>query len=112
MVITCPSLRTTSIKLEYSFNNITREGTPPGAPTTSTAPFVKFTVLGDVTNISYYFDPSRVGANSPVGDKSFIDVIKTPYDGTFTISEIITDTEFRFPLVREPEQTSAEVGTR
>ena len=97
-------------KLEYSFNNITREGTP-GVPTTSTAPFVKFTVLGDVTNISYYFDPSRVGANSPVGDKSFIDVIKTPYDGTFTISEIITDTEFRFPLVREPEQTSAEVGT-
>ena len=38
-------------KLEYSFNNITREGTP-GVPTTSTAPFVKFTVLGDVTNIS------------------------------------------------------------
>ena len=74
-------------------------------------PFVKFSVLGDVTNISYYFDPSRTGSTSPVGDNSFIDVITTPYQGTFTISQVLSDTEFQFPLLKEPERTSAEVGT-
>ena len=98
-------------KLEYSFNNIVREGTPGINATGSNAPFVKFSVLGDVTNISYYFDPSRIGANSPVGSNSFIDVIKTPYDGTFTVSEIVTDFQFKFPLLKEPEKNSAEVIT-
>ena len=41
------------------------------------APFVKLKVDGQVTNISYYFDPSRLGANSPVGSTSFVDVKKT-----------------------------------
>ena len=99
-------------KLEYSFNNIVREGTPGINATGSNAPFVKFSVLGDVTNISYYFDPSRIGANSPVGSNSFIDVIKTPYDGTFTVSEIVTDFQFKFPLLKViSEKNSAEVIT-
>ena len=73
-------------KLEYSFNNITRSGTP-GIPLGGSAyPFVKFSVLGDVTNISYYFDPSRTGSDSPVGEGSFIDVITTPFQGTFSVS--------------------------
>ena len=71
---------------------------------------VKFTIGGEVTNITYYFDPSRLGANSPVGNNSFIDVIKTPFDGKFTISEVISDTEFRFKLLHEPEFTNAEIG--
>ncbi|UNH61325.1 baseplate wedge initiator [Synechococcus phage S-SZBM1] len=96
-------------KLEYSFNVIEREGTPGLASTTET-PTVKFTVSGEVTNITYYFDPSRIGDNSPVGENSFIDVIKTPYDGTFKVSSIINDQEFRFPLESEPEFSSAEVG--
>ena len=95
-------------KLEYSFNNITRVGTP-GVAGVSISPYVKFSAIGNVTNISYYFDPSRVGVNSPVGSNSFIDVIKTPFDGTFRISEIVSDTEFKFPLLLEPETTNAEV---
>ena len=63
-----------------------------------------------MTNISYYFDPSRTGADSPVGDNSFIDVIKTPFDGTFRISEVPTDTSFKFQLDKEPERMNAEVG--
>ena len=97
-------------KLEYSFNNIVREGTPGIDATGNAAPFVKFIVLGDVTNISYYFDPSRVGSNSPVGSNSFIDVISTPYAGRFNVSEIVSDTEFKFQLNREPERNNAEIG--
>ena len=95
-------------KLEYSFNNITRVGTP-GIQAEGLRPYVKFSAIGNVTNISYYFDPSRIGAMSPVGDNSFVDVIKTPYDGTFTISQIVNNTEFKFPLLLEPETSAAEV---
>ena len=54
-------------KLEYSFNSIERVGTPgvtgEGAPN----PTVKLKVDKNiVTNISYYFDPSRPGDDSPV----------------------------------------------
>ena len=98
-------------KLEYSFNNTVREGTPGIAGAGASTPFVKFLVLGDVTNISYYFDPSRTGANSPVGDNSYIDVITTPYQGRFRVSEIVSDTEFKFPLNREPERANAEIGS-
>ena len=97
-------------KLEYSFNNTVRDGTPGIAGAGAGNPFVKFLVLGDVTNISYYFDPSRTGANSPVGENSYIDVITTPYQGRFRISEIVSDTEFKFPLNREPERSNAEIG--
>ena len=98
-------------KLEYSFNNTVREGTPGIAGAGASNPFVKFLVLGDVTNISYYFDPSRTGANSPVGENSYIDVITTPYQGRFRVSQIVSDTEFKFPLNREPERSNAEIGS-
>ena len=87
------------------------QGTPGIDATGSRLPFVKFSVLGEVTNISYYFDPSRLGADSPVGPNSFIDVITTPFQGTFTISEIVTDFQFKFPLLKEPERNSAEIIT-
>ena len=38
------------------------------------------------------------------------DSIKTPFDGTFRISEVLSDTEFRFPLLYEPEFTNANIG--
>ena len=98
-------------KLEYSFNNITRSGTPGIPLGGDNYPFVKFSVLGDVTNISYYFDPSRLGDDSPVGPLSFIDVITTPFEGTFTVTEVPTDTSFKFQLLKEPERSNAEVGT-
>ena len=96
-------------KLEYSFNNIEREGTP-GVFDGTNSPFVKLKVDGQVTNISYYFDPSRIGANSPVGSTSFVDVKKTPFDGTYTVTETESDTIFKFPLIREPEFQNANVG--
>ena len=38
---------------------------------------------GIVTNISYYFDPSRTGEESPVDPNSFLDIVPSPYIGTF-----------------------------
>ena len=97
-------------KLEYSFNSIERIGTPgltgEGQPT----PTVKFKVDRDiVTNISYYFDPSRTGSDSPVIPGSYLDVTFSPYTGTFNISSIAGATitrgadTFKFPLLNEPE---------
>ena len=97
-------------KLEYSFNSIERIGTPGVTGGSAQTPSVKLKVDRDiVTNISYYFDPSRTGADSPVIAGSYLDVVASPYEGNFTLTgtsgETITrgaDT-FRFPLVNEPE---------
>ena len=99
-------------KLEYPFINIIREGTPGFTDDDSPTPLVKFIINEDITNISYYFDPSRTTAdNSPVGEGSFIDVIQSPYQGTFTISSVSSDgLEFDFPLLVEPEKSNAPVG--
>ncbi len=97
-------------KLEYSFNSIERIGTPgltgEGQPT----PTVKLKVgRGTVTNISYYFDPSRTGSESPIADGSYLDIVDSPYLGTFTITDtsggtITTgDTIYKFLLPDEPE---------
>ena len=104
-------------KLEYSFNSIERIGTPgvtgQGVPT----PSVKFKVDSSVvTNISYYFDPSRTTSDtSPVIPGSYLDVVDSPYKGTFEISSTsgatITrgDDAMRFLLANEPEG-AAEVS--
>ena len=100
-------------KLEYSFNSIERIGTPgvtgQGVPT----PTVKFKVTEDViTNISYYFDPSRTGDDSPVISDSYLDVTFSPYVGTFTVSSTsggtITsgDNTFQFVLTNQPEDVA------
>ncbi|AMO42876.1 virion structural protein [Cyanophage S-RIM50] len=100
-------------KLEYSFNSIERIGTPgvtgQGLPT----PSVKLKVTRDViTNISYYFDPSRTGADSPIISESYLDVTFSPYVGTFTITSTsggtITrgDDVFRFLLLNQPEDSA------
>ena len=97
-------------KLEYSFNSIERIGTPgltgEGQPT----PTVKLKVDRDiVTNISYYFDPSRTGDDSPIASSSYLDIVDSPYVGTFTITDtsggtITTgDNVFKFLLANEPE---------
>ena len=97
-------------KLEYSFNSIDRVGTPgltgAGLPTPSVTLKVDSSV---VTNISYYFDPSRTGSDSPVIPGSYLDVVDSPYKGTFEISAIAGATItrgadiFKFPLLNEPE---------
>ena len=97
-------------KLEYSFNSIERIGTPGVTGEGQAAPTVKLKVDQDiVTNISYYFDPSRTGDDSPVDPNSYCDIVDSPYVGTFTVSEIagatITTgaTILKFPLINEPE---------
>jgi len=103
-------------KLEYSFNSIERTGTPgvsgEGVPT----PIVKLKVDESiVTNISYYFDPSRTGTDSPIDPNSYLDVTDSPYKGTFQISSTAGQTITRgadvikFPLLNEPE-AAAEVS--
>ncbi len=105
-------------KLEYSFNSIERIGTPgitgEGQPT----PTVKFKVGQDtVTNISYYFDPSRTGADTPVDPSSYLDIVDSPYVGTFTISEVTGATitvgakTMKFPLSNEPEGVATITNT-
>lgn len=98
-------------KLEYPFINIIREGTPGLTDDDSPTPLVKFVITDAVTNISYYFDPSRTGADSPVGEGSFIDVITSPYQGTFRVTQTGgAGTTFDFALDNEPEKTTAPVG--
>ena len=96
-------------KLEYSFNSISRVGTP-GQPGSNTRSTISLKVdKGIVTNISYYFDPSRTGADSPVIAGSYLDVVDSPYKGIFDITAIEGATIttgadiFKFLLVNEPE---------
>ena len=54
-------------KLEYSFNSIERVGIPGITGQGVTNSICKLKVDSSiVTNISYYFDPSRTGSDSPV----------------------------------------------
>jgi hypothetical protein len=96
-------------KLEYSFNSIERIGTP-GITAGGQIPTVKLKIdRGIITNISYYFDPSRTGEDSPVTRGSYLDVVDSPYLGTFKITStsggtITTgDNTMRFELLNEPE---------
>ena len=105
-------------KLEYSFNSIERVGTPGVTGEGQPLPTVKLKVDRNiVTNISYYFDPSRPDDDtSPVIKDSYLDVVDSPYLGTFLVSGVsggtITrgDDVIKFPLVNEPEG-DAEVST-
>ena len=97
-------------KLEYSFNSIERVGTPGVTGAGSPTPSVKLKVDPTiVTNISYYFDPSRTGSDSPVVPGSYLDVVDSPYKGNFVISSVAGQTITRgadiikFPLLNEPE---------
>ncbi|AOV60911.1 virion structural protein [Synechococcus phage S-CAM22] len=97
-------------KLEYSFNSIERVGTPGVTGIGQPNPTIKLKVDNDiVTNISYYFDPSRTGSDSPIDPNSYLDIVDSPYLGTFTISEVAGATittganTMKFKLANEPE---------
>ena len=97
-------------KLEYSFNSIERVGTPGVTGAGQPTPTVKLKVDEDiVTNISYYFDPSRTGDDSPIDTNSYLDIVDSPYKGTFKITSIAgaTITQganiFKVELQNEPE---------
>jgi hypothetical protein len=97
-------------KLEYSFNSIERIGTPGVTGEGQPTPTIKLKVDRDiVTNISYYFDPSRPDDNSPVIRNSYLDVTFSPYIGNFEITSVSGATitrgadTFKFLLVNEPE---------
>jgi len=97
-------------KLEYSFNSILRIGVPGVVAVGSVIPKVQFKVTKpEITNISYYFDPSRSGEDSPVDPGAYMDVVDSPYLGRFTVeflagATITTGPDiFKFPLTDEPE---------
>ena len=98
-------------KLEYSFNSIERVGTPGITSQGNPSPTIKLKLdKGIVTNISYYFDPSRTtDATSPIVSGSYLDIVDSPYTGTFTLTStsgatITTgDDVFKFLLPNEPE---------
>ena len=95
-------------KLEYSFNAIERSGTP-GVVTGGVKPYVSLAVNEEVTNISYYFDPSRTTSEPPMSNTAYLDVQTSPYVGRFRIEALagatITSgaTIMKFPLTIEPE---------
>jgi len=97
-------------KLEYSFNSIERIGIPGVTGGGQPSPSVKLKIDDTiVTNISYYFDPSRTGDTSPVVAGSYLDVVESPYKGTFDITSTSGQTitsgpdTFKFLLANEPE---------
>ena len=96
-------------RIEYTFKNIIRQGIP-GVDQPGNAPFISFRVTEDVSNISYYNDPSKPIDENPVGENSYIDVLPSPYIGTFTVKELgggtITSgaTQMIFPLKLDPEK--------
>jgi len=96
-------------KLEYSFNSIERIGTP-GIVLSGSPPSVKLKVDKEyITNISYYFDPSRSGDDSPISSGAFLDIGNSPYIGPFDVvstsgGNITTgDNAMTFILKSEPE---------
>lgn len=97
-------------KLEYSFNSIIRTGVPGVVTTGSPVPKVLFKVTQpEITNISYYFDPSRVGEDAPVNPDAYLAVTYSPYIGEKTVAFLDGATitrgpdTFKFPLIDEPE---------
>ncbi len=98
-------------KIEYTFKNIVRRGTP-GLDAPGVSPFISFKVTDDVSNISYYADPSRIGEFSPVSKSSYIDVVRSPYIGRFEISSLEGATvttganKFKFKLDIDPEKNA------
>lgn len=98
-------------KLEYSFNSILRIGIPGLLSASGTTiPKVQFKVTkGDITSISYYFDPSKTGVDSPVNANTYIDVTNSPYSGKFKVDFLSGSTitrgpdTFKFALKNEPE---------
>lgn len=98
-------------KIEYTFKNITRKGTP-GFDEPGNSPFISFKLTSDAANITYYADPSNLTSDGPVNTSSYIDVITSPYIGTYTITELQGGTvtqgpnKFKFELPSEPEKTA------
>lgn len=98
-------------KIEYTFKNIVRRGTP-GFDEPGNSPFISFKITDDVSNISYYADPSNLTTDGPVDSKSYIDVQPSPYIGTFVITDLAGGTitsgpnRFKFELLFEPEKTA------
>jgi len=98
-------------KIEYTFKNIIRKGVP-GIDEPGSSPFISFKVTDDVSNISYYADPSRIGSQSPVSPLSYIDVIYSPYIGKFEVKSLegatVTSgaTKIVFDLKYEPEKAA------
>ena len=68
-------------------------------------------------SISYYFDPSRTGTDSPIDSNSYLDIVDSPYLGTFDITSTAGGTItqgpniFKFLLSNEPEGNANIITT-
>jgi hypothetical protein len=100
-------------KIEYSFNNIVRLGTP-GVDSAGSSPKVTFKVDELTSSITYYFDPSHTGDESPVTEKSYAIVRSTPYSGKFTIYSVsggtVTSGNYKFSVVLPYEPEGAAIA--
>jgi hypothetical protein len=98
-------------KIEYTFKNIVRKGTP-GFDEPGNSPFISFKVTEDAANISYYADPADLSSDGPVTNTSYIDVQPSPYIGSFIITDLAGGTvtsgpnRFKFALAFEPEKVA------
>ena len=98
-------------KIEYTFKNIVRKGTP-GFDEPGNSPFISFKVTDDVANISYYADPSDLSEDGPSSSLSYIDILPSPYIGNFVITNLeggsITEgpNRMKFVLSFEPEKSA------
>jgi len=98
-------------KIEYTFKNIIRKGTP-GFDEPGNSPFISFKVTDDVANISYYADPSNLTEDGPVSSLSYIDILPSPYIGNFEITDLsggsITEgpNVMKFVISFEPEKAA------
>jgi len=103
-------------KIEYTFKNIVRRGTPgfdqPGA-----SPYISFKITDDVSNITYYADPSNLTADGPVTNDSYLDIQLSPYIGKFVVTDLdggsITQgpNVFKFNLAYEPEKNATTASS-
>jgi hypothetical protein len=98
-------------RIEYTFQNVTRQGIP-GINQVGNSPFITFKVTDDVSNITYYNDPSKPIGRKPIGSNSYIDILNSPYIGSFEITNLSGATittgsnQFIFPLKFEPEKSA------
>lgn len=103
-------------KIEYSFNNIEKKGVP-GFDVPGLSPYNIFKVTEDVSNISFYFDPSHIGEDSPVDPGTYMDVRRTPYTGKYSIYAVYGGTiqsgptSFKIKLTSEPEGPAVAEST-
>ncbi|AFK66261.1 structural protein [Synechococcus phage S-CBM2] len=91
-------------KIEFDFRNI------PSRVTNSVSTvgtFVTIELTEDIEQIIYYYAQNFEGEDALSDPKSFINVIDNPYQGTFNITRVPTNSTFTIELQSEPDKETA-----